>query len=87
MNRPQFFLERVPLIVLCKFIDAFTAAEQLLAHSQRLSQLHDVRADILYLLTVLRFHGNEPIGYQTAEVKRDLRAIAVGHRNWGAVLS
>jgi hypothetical protein len=59
----------------------------LLTYSERLPELHDVRADILHLLTVLGFHGDEPIGYQTAEVEGDLRAIGVGHRNWGAVLS
>ena len=74
-------------LCLGKFVDAIAAAEQLLAHSERLSELHDIRADILDLLTVLGFHGDESIGNQTAEIERDLRAIGVGHRNWAAVLS
>src|SRR5262249_37508914 len=79
--------ERVPLVVFGKIIDAIAAAEQLLAHAERLSELHDIRADILHLLTILGLHSNEAIGYQTAEIKGDLRAIGVGRRNWGAVLS
>src|SRR6266581_705550 len=87
LRRFQFLLERVPLVVLGKFIDAIAAAEQLLAYSERFSELHDIRADVLHLLTVLGFHGDEPIGYQTAEVEGYLRTIGVGHGNWGAVLS
>jgi len=57
------------LVVLGKVIDAVAAAEQLLADSERLAELHDVRPDILHLLTVLGFHGDEAIGYQPAEVE------------------
>src|SRR5262249_53880426 len=49
-------------------------------------ELHDVRPDILHLLTVLRFNGDEPIGYQTTEIQGDLRPIGVRHWDWGAIL-
>ena len=75
------------MVGLGKFIDAIAAAEQLLAYSERLAKLHDIRADILDVLTVLGFHGNEPVSYQTTQVEGDLRTIAVRHRNRGAVLS
>ena len=58
-----------------------------LAYAERLREFDDVRADILDLLAVLRFDGDETVSDQAAEVKRDLRAIAVGRRDWRAVLS
>src|SRR6201981_3310656 len=72
--------------MLGKFIDTVAATEKLLSHSNRLSELHDVRPHILHLLTVLRFNGDEPIGYQTTEVQGDLRALGVRHGDWCAIL-
>ena len=73
--------------MLGKFVDAIATAEQLLADSERFSELHDIGPDIFDLLTVLGFDGDEAISNQTAEVQGDLRAIAIGHRYWPTVLS
>ena len=76
LRRFQFFLERVPFVVLGKFVDAIAAAEQLSRLLRALlPSLMMSDADILHLLAVLRFHGDEAVRDQTAEVEGDLRAI------------
>ena len=86
LRRFQFFLKRVPFVVLGKFVDAIAAAKQLLADPEGFCEFDDVRPNILDLLTVLCFHGDKAIGDQTAKVKGDLGAIAKGHRNWATIL-
>src|SRR5882762_2016549 len=85
--RFQFFLKRVPFVVLGKFVDATAAAKQLFADPEGFCELDDVRPNILDLLTILRLHGDKAIGNQTAEVKGDLRPIAIGHRHWATILT
>ena len=87
LRRLQFFLKRVPFVVLGELVDALAAAEHVLAHAERLRQLDDVGADVLHLLAVLRFDGDETVGNQAAKIERDLRAIAVGHRDRSAILA
>ena len=87
LGRFQFFLERVPFIVLGKFIQTVAAPEQVLTYSQSFGELDNVRADILDLLTVLCFDGDKSIGNQAAQVQRDLRPVAIGHRDRRAILA
>src|SRR5262249_24326486 len=47
--------------------------------------LNNVAANVLDLLAVLRFHGDEAVSDQTAEIKRNLGAIAIGDRNWPTI--
>ncbi len=72
LGRLEFFLERIPFAVLGEFVDAIAAAEDVLAHPERLRQLDDVRADVLHLLAVLRFDGDETVRDQTTQIERDL---------------
>jgi len=51
--RLQFFLKRIPLVVLGKLVDAVAAAEHVLAYAQRLRQFDNVGPDVLNLLAVL----------------------------------
>src|SRR6266536_3538873 len=86
LRRFQFFLQRVPLVVFGKVVDATAATKQLFADAERLCEFDDVRPNIFDLLTVLCFHGDKAISNQTAQVKGDLRAITVCHRNWSTIL-
>ena len=87
MCRFQFFLERVPFVVLGEFVNAIAAAKQALANSERLCQLDDVGSDVFDLLTVLCFDRDKAVGNQPAEIQRDLRAVAVSYRHWPAILT
>src|SRR5213079_1059538 len=44
-------------------------------------------SDVFDLLPVFCFDSNKTVGNQTAQVQRNLRAIAVRHRYWPAILT
>ena len=64
----EFFLQHIPFVILGKFVQAVTAAEQVLTYAQRFCQLDDIGADVLDLLAILGFNRDKAIGNQTAEV-------------------
>ena len=83
----QLFLQGVPLVIFGELIDGAAAAKQLLANSERLCKLDDVRSNVFNLLTVFCFDSNEAVGNQPAEIQRDLRTIAVRDGHWPAILT
>src|SRR3984893_5638436 len=87
LRRLQFFLERVPFVVLGKLIDTIAAAEDVLAHPERFRQFDNVGPDVLYLLTVFRFNRNESVRDQAPEIKRGLGAVLVTRRDRSAHLA
>ena len=66
--RLEFFLQRIPLVVFGKLIDAAAASENVFADAERLRQFDDVRSRVLYLLRVTRLNRDETIGNETAQI-------------------
>src|SRR6202040_1864128 len=83
----HLFVQRVPFAVLGELVDAVAATEHVLTHAERFGEFDDVGPDIFDLLAILRFDRDETIGNQPAEVKRDLRAVAIGRWNRAAILT
>src|SRR5205823_14535122 len=87
LSRLEFFLERVPFVVLGELVDAVAAAEHVLAHAQRLRQFDNVGPDVFDLLAVFRFDRDEAVGNQSAKIERDLGAVLIRRPDRSAHLS
>ena len=70
----KFFLERVPFSTLRELDDAVAAVDEVLFNAEPFRHALDVLRDVLHLLSILGLHSEVAIGYERAEVERDLLA-------------